>query len=224
MDGWKNDNGIGSPPTRSLQIPATLMDELYNCSNKVAMIAFTSHKGITVASIADDIIACVKRNHSIAPDDDEAVEFFNVEIIFQMFENLFRGIDILVKMIGIGTLLCGAIGVSNIMLVAIKERTVEIGIRRAIGAKPRDILSQILSESVIITILAGLSGIIVAVAILAVAEPMIQNSTQSNATFQVPFATAVAAAAILALLGALAGIAPAMRALAIKPVDAMRDE
>ena len=127
-------------------------------------------------------------------------------------------------MIGTGTLLSGAIGVSNIMLVAIRERTSEIGIRRAIGARPRDILSQILCESFIITILAGLSGIVLAVLVLAAAEPIIQNAAQSEASFQVSFGTATGAAVVLTVLGVLAGIAPAMRALAIKPVDAMRDE
>ena len=161
---------------------------------------------------------------SIHPNDKEAVEFFSLEILFRVFENLFRGINILVWMIGVGTLLSGAIGVSNIMLVAIRERTSEIGIRRAIGAKPRDILSQLLSESFIITFLAGLSGIVLAVLLLAAVEPAIQEATQSDTPFQVSFVIAVGAAVVLTVLGLLAGIAPAMRALAIKPIDAMREE
>ena len=224
MDNWRVDNGIGAPASRSLQIPNSLMRELYNLGNKTIAIAFTAKKGETIASLEDKITTIIKNAHSINPDDSEAIVFFNVEILFQVFENLFRGINILVWMIGTGTLLSGAIGVSNIMLVAIRERTSEIGIRRAIGARPRDILSQILCESFIITILAGLSGIVLAVLVLAAAEPIIQNAAQSEASFQVSFGTATGAAVVLTVLGVLAGIAPAMRALAIKPVDAMRDE
>ena len=224
VDNWRVDNGIGAPASRSLQIPNSLMRELYNLGNKTIAIAFTAKKGETIASLEDKITTIIKNAHSINPDDSEAIVFFNVEILFQVFENLFRGINILVWMIGTGTLLSGAIGVSNIMLVAIRERTSEIGIRRAIGARPRDILSQILCESFIITILAGLSGIVLAVLVLAAAEPIIQNAAQSEASFQVSFGTATGAAVVLTVLGVLAGIAPAMRALAIKPVDAMRDE
>ncbi len=224
VDNWRVDNGIGAPASRSLQIPNSLMRELYNLGNKTIAIAFTAKKGETIASLEDKITTIIKNAHSINPDDSEAIVFFNMEILFQVFENLFRGINILVWMIGTGTLLSGAIGVSNIMLVAIRERTSEIGIRRAIGARPRDILSQILCESFIITILAGLSGIVLAVLVLAAAEPIIQNAAQSEASFQVSFGTATGAAVVLTVLGVLAGIAPAMRALAIKPVDAMRDE
>lgn len=224
VDNWRVDNGIGVPASRSLQIPNSLMRELYNLGNKTIAIAFTAKKGETIASLEDKVTTIIKNAHSINPDDSEAIVFFNVEILFQVFENLFRGINILVWMIGTGTLLSGAIGVSNIMLVAIRERTSEIGIRRAIGARPRDILSQILCESFIITILAGLSGIVLAVLVLAAAEPIIQNAAQSEASFQVSFGTATGAAVVLTVLGVLAGIAPAMRALAIKPVDAMRDE
>ena len=219
-----NDNSIGASPGYALQIPNSLMREIYNLGNKTSAIAFTSKDGITVESLEKQITSIVKRAHSIHPDDKEAVEFFSLEILFRVFENLFRGINILVWMIGIGTLLSGAIGVSNIMLVAIRERTSEIGIRRAIGAKPRDILSQILSESFIITFLAGLSGIVLAVLLLAAVEPAIQEATLSDAPFQVSFGIAVGAAVVLTVLGLLAGIAPAMRALAIKPIDAMREE
>lgn len=224
VDNWKNDSGMGVSPAYALQIPNSLLREIYNLGNKTDAITFTTKDGVTVESVEKKITSIVKRAHSIHPDDKEAVEFFSLEILFRVFENLFRGINILVWMIGIGTLLSGAIGVSNIMLVAIRERTSEIGIRRAIGAKPRDILSQILSESFIITFLAGLSGIVLAVLLLAAVEPGIQEATQSDTPFQVSFGIAVGAALVLTVLGLLAGIAPAMRALAIKPIDAMREE
>ena len=125
---------------------------------------------------------------------------------------------------GIGTLLAGAIGVSNIMMVTVKERTTEIGIRRAIGATPKSILSQIIAESIVLTLVAGMSGILFAVAILQMVE--LGNTTDGIllAHFQVPFNVALAAVFLVSLLGALAGMPPALRAMSIKPVDAMRDE
>jgi putative ABC transport system permease protein len=144
--------------------------------------------------------------------------------MFSMVDNLFAGINILVWMVGLGTLLAGAIGVSNIMMVTVKERTTEIGIRRAIGARPRDILQQILAESMVLTTLAGLCGISFGVLVLQVAETGINSSNGSDAHFQVTFWLAIGTCALLIALGMLAGLAPAYRAMAIKPIEAIRDE
>jgi putative ABC transport system permease protein len=165
----------------------------------------------------------LKRVHVIHPEDTKAVLKLNTEAIFSMIDNLFRGVSILVWMIGLGTLLAGAIGVSNIMIVTVKERTTEIGIRRAIGATPLDILSMVMSESVVLTLLSGMSGITLAVLIL---QGMEVGFSESNpeAQFQISFGVAIGAASLLALLGLIAGLAPALRAMKIKPVDAMREE
>lgn len=220
----KSNIGIGGQPAESVMVPYNVMRNIYNLGNRVGLIAFTAKKGVTVSSLEKPIRQYVSRTHDIAPDDRGAVEFFNAETIFQMFSNLFRGINILVWLIGVGTVASGVIGVSNIMLVSIRERTVELGIRRAIGAKPRDILAQILTESEIMTLLAGFSGIVAAVAVLGIAEPIIQRSAETTAAFQIPFAMALCIVIALLALGILAGVFPALRALAIKPVDAMRDE
>ena len=138
-------------------------------------------------------------------------------------DNLFIGIDILIWMVGLGTLLAGAIGVSNIMMVTVKERTTEIGIRRAIGARPRDILQQILSESMVLTTLSGMLGIAFAVAVLQLTETLLA-ANGTDAHFQVSFGLAVGTCALLVTVGMLAGLAPAYRAMSIKPIDAIRDE
>lgn len=109
------------------------------------------------------------------------------------------------------------------MVVTVKERTTEIGIRRAIGATPTDILTMIMSESIVLTLVAGLSGMTFAVMVLQMVENALQDDT-SGATFQISFGIAIGAATLLALLGVLAGLAPTIRAMAIKPVDAIRDE
>lgn len=143
--------------------------------------------------------------------------------MFSMVDNLFSGIRILGWMVGLGTLLAGAIGVSNIMMVTVKERTTEIGIRRAIGARPNDILSQILSESMVLTILAGMAGISFAVFLLNLTE-MGTSTPTSPTEFQISFWQAIGACALLLILGLLAGLTPAYRAMSIKPIEAIRDE
>ena len=161
--------------------------------------------------------------HYIAPNDKQALMYLNAEAMFSMVDNLFTGINILVWMVGLGTLLAGAIGVSNIMMVTVKERTTEIGIRRAIGARPKDILQQILSESMVLTTIAGMCGISFAVMVLQLVE-MGANADGGDVRFQVTFGLAIGTCALLIALGMLAGLAPAYRAMAIKPIEAIRDE
>ena len=143
--------------------------------------------------------------------------------MFGMMDNLFSGIKILGWMVGLGTLLAGAIGVSNIMMVTVKERTTEIGIRRAIGAKPNDILQQILSESMVLTVIAGMTGISFSVFLLNIIESA-ASSPGEPAHFQISFWGAIGACVLLLVLGILAGLAPAFRAMAVKPIEAIRDE
>ena len=168
-----------------------------------------------------DVIA---RAHHIDPTDEKGITEFNTEVMYGMVDSLFAGVNFLVWLVGIGTLLAGAIGVSNIMMVTVRERTTEIGIRRAIGATPRTILGQIIAESIILIAVAGMSGILFAVIILQLAEMSTTTDGFTAAHFQVNFWTAVGAVIMLSFLGVLAGLAPALRAMSIKPVDAMRDE
>ena len=137
---------------------------------------------------------------------------------------MFKGVNFLIWLVGLGTLLAGAIGVSNIMMVTVRERTTEIGIRRAIGATPKMILSQIISESILLTLVAGMSGILFGVMILQMLEVANTEDGIVNTHFQVGFWTAILAAVVVCTVGVLAGLAPAARAMSIKPVDAMRDE
>ena len=177
-----------------------------------------------MSSVIPRIRSIIQRAHSISPDDNQAVQLINTQLIFGIVDNLFKGINFLIWLIGLGTLLAGVIGVSNIMMVSVKERTTEIGIRRAIGATPRQILGQIISESIVLTLTAGMIGIVVSVLILAGVELAMTEDGILKAAFQVPFGTAATAALLLTLLGVLAGLMPAARAMQIKPVDAMRDE
>ena len=208
----------------SVIVPITLMQETYGLGDAVHLISVTGKPGVVMSDVASVMRAVIGRAHRVDPTDEKAITVFNTEVMFGMVDSLFTGVNFLIWLVGIGTLLAGAIGVSNIMMVTVRERTTEIGIRRAIGATPRTILGQIVAESILLTAVAGMSGILFAVAILQLLE--MANTTDGivAAHFQVGFWTAAGAVVLLALLGVLAGLAPAVRAMAIKPVDAMRDE
>lgn len=215
---------IHGQPGQSIAIPFSQMRQAYNYGNEVHVMAVTAKKGVVMSSLMERIRETIARPHYIDPTDEQGVTVFNTEVLFQMLDNLFKGVNFLIWLVGLGTLLAGAIGVSNIMMVTVRERTTEIGIRRAIGATPRMILSQIISESIVLTLVAGMSGILFAVGILQMLE--LANTEDGIVTthFQVNFWTAVFAALAVSVMGVLAGLAPAARAMSIKPVDAMRDE
>lgn len=215
---------INGEASESIVIPYTTMQQTYNLGRYIDMVCITAKPGVKVSELQSDIETVVKRTHLIAPDDKQAVMFLNTEAMFSMVDNLLAGINWLVIIVGIGTLLAGAIGVSNIMMVTVKERTTEIGIRRAIGAHPRDILQQVLSESMVLTTIAGLAGVSFAVLVLQSVEIMVNANATTPIIFQISFWTAIGATLLLLTLGMLAGLAPAFRAMAIKPIEAIRDE
>ena len=215
---------FGAEAGTTVILPLTLMQQTYNRGNTVDMIAVTGRPGVVMSKLTDRIRTTIARAHLVDPTDEKAVTVFNTEILFQLLDNLFRGVNFLIWLVGLGTLLAGAIGVSNIMMVTVRERTTEIGIRRAIGATPRTILSQIILESVVLTTVAGMSGILVAVGLLEILEKANTEDGIVSAHFQVDFWTAIMAVAVIGVMGIMAGLAPAWRAMSIKPVDAMRDE
>ena len=219
--GGMNFNGRAE---EKITLPLTLVQQTYNRGNEVDMIAVTGRRGVVMSRLAPHIRETIARAHFIDPKDEQGVMVFNTEVLFQLLDSLFRGVNFLIWLVGLGTLLAGAIGVSNIMMVTVRERTTEIGIRRAIGATPRMILSQIISESIVLTLVAGMSGILFGVFILQMLELGNTEDGILTARFQIGFWTALLAAFAVSLMGMLAGLAPAARAMSIKPVDAMRDE
>ena len=223
MSSSEGDMNIQGRASEAVTLPFTTMQQAYNLGGQIDVVCFTAKQGVKVSELQPKMEQIIKAAHYIAPNDKQAVMYLNAEAMFSMVDNLFNGINILVWMVGLGTLLAGAIGVSNIMMVTVKERTTEIGIRRAIGARPKDILQQILSESMVLTTFAGMFGISFAVMILQVAD-MLASSNGGDSHFQVSFGLAVGTCALLAALGMLAGLAPAYRAMAIKPIEAIRDE
>lgn len=215
---------INGRTEESVTVPITLVQKAYKRGDGIDLICMTVRRGTSVSKISDKVRQVIGHAHNVSPEDEKAITIINTEVMFSMMDSLFSGVNFLVWLVGIGTLLAGAIGVSNIMMVTVRERTTEIGIRRAIGATPAKILAQIIAESIILTTVAGMSGILFAVVILQMLE--VGNTTDGivAAHFQVQFWTALGAVALLSVLGVLAGLAPAARAMSIKPVDAMRDE
>ncbi|MBQ0044569.1 MAG: ABC transporter permease [Bacteroidales bacterium] len=220
VDTNSGNISINGSADETVSIPLTLAQQIYHRGDNVDLICMIGKDGVKMSSLEQRIRKIVAREHLFDETDKPAVYVLNAEEIFTLVDNIFRGVDMLIWLIGLGTLLAGAIGVSNIMMVTVKERTVEIGIRRAIGATPSDILGQIMTESVLLTMVSGLSSIVFTVGILAAVEAGVNDGTP----FQIGFGLAVGAALLLTVLGLAAGLAPAMRAMHIKPVDAMRDE
>ena len=211
----------------SVLLPFTTMQQVYALGDKIYFFAMVADDDVPISEIEEDIKHFIKERHDIAPTDDDAINSFNLSEIFNAFKGLFFGIHLLIWIVGLGTLLSGVIGVSNIMLVTVKERTREIGVRRALGAKPKDIIGQVLSESLLLTTLAGLVGLCIGVGIMAIVAMITSNMPSDNAMFQDPnlgFGAAVAATVIVIISGLLAGVLPAWRAIQIKAIDAIREE
>lgn len=220
-DGNMNVNGNDQ---QAIFMPLSLVQQIYNRGESIDLICVTGRPGVKMSDITDRIRTVIALDHHVDPKDEKGVMVFNTEMMFSIVDNMFTGINLLIWLVGIGTLLAGAIGVSNIMMVTVRERTVEIGIRRAIGATPRMILSQIIQESILLTSVAGMSGILFVVLVLQELEMANTTDGVVSAHFQISFWTAIGAVVLLSVLGVLAGLAPAIRAMKVKPVDAMRDE
>ena len=219
VDVSSSNLSINGNASQAVMVPFSVAAQLYKRGNTVDLICVTGKPGVKMSKLEPKLRSIMAREHLFDPTDDQAMMVLNTEQVFSIVDNLFRGVNFLIWLVGIGTLLAGAVGVSNIMMVTVRERTVEIGIRRAIGAVPRDILSQIIWESVVLTLTAGSAGIVFSVLVLNMIEVIGKLDS-----FQIHFWTAILAALLLTVLGVLAGLAPALRAMKVKPVDAMRDE
>lgn len=215
---------IGGKTEETVVLPFSTMQQAFNQGNKVHFIAVTALPGIKVKVIQDKISEVLRRQHDIAPTDKTALTSMNIEDQFTMFLYLGLGIGFLIWFVGMGTLIAGGIGVSNIMLVTVRERTKEIGIRRALGATPRNIISQILTESIVLTIIAGMSGLMLGVGLLQLVGYFLSQGDQFFKDPQISFTVGVSAFFILLIIGTLAGFIPANRAMSIKPIEAIREE
>ena len=222
--GQKSDASIGGRVDDAFIMPLTTLQVSMNKGNVVHFVVFTAKHGCSPDEIMPSIRRILSNRHYIHPEDENAFWVFDVTDMFNMIDNLFTGISLLALFVGFGSLLAGIIGVGNIMWIIVRERTQEFGIRRAIGAKPADITVQVLSESVVLTLVAGVAGVCFATLILAIMDKVTAHPVLGIAGFQNSFYTACAVVVIFLILGTLAGTIPAIKAMRIKPIEAMRDK
>ncbi len=213
----------GREAGEKVQIPFKTFQQAFNYGDIVGWYAIMASKGVPATKAEDMALALLRERHKVAPDDAIAIGHWNMEKEFNKLNGLFAGISGLVWIVGTGTLLAGIIGVSNIMLIVVKERTKEIGIRRAIGAPPGHIVRQLILESVFLTTIAGYVGLILSIALMEGVSSMLASDDSSMFTNPtIDLNVALTALAILIGAGALAGLIPARKAIAIPPVEALR--
>jgi len=208
-----------------LHIPFTTFQKVYNQGDNIGWITVTGEQGFDIRQIEKDVKLALKNLNYVHPDDNRAFGSFNLGELFDRFEGFLKGMQFLTWFVGIATLIAGVFAIGNILLITVKERTKEIGIRRAIGATPFEIKRQIVLESIFLTIIAGIFGIISGGWILIAMDYAYGSGPDSiliNASVSI-FVVFIAVI-ILVLFGTLIGLIPANRATSIKPIDALREE
>ncbi|MRX66819.1 putative ABC transport system permease protein [Flavobacterium resistens] len=224
----KQQGGNAEQEQKNIFIPFTTFQQAFNYGDKVGWMAITAKDETSITDLKPKILEIIKALHSINPADDRAVGNFDLYEQFNKVQSLFNILKIIAYFVGTLVLISGVIGISNIMLIVVKERTKEIGIRRALGATPAAIRGQILSESIFLTIISGMLGIAVATGIIAILNMILDSMPpDSNTMFASPSVDlGVVFVALLILVGSglLAGFIPAQTAINVKPVDALRTE
>jgi putative ABC transport system permease protein len=211
--------------TQTIYVPFTTFQHAFNYGDRVGWFAITSRPDLPASVAEQRVLRVLKERHRVAPDDERAFGHYNVEQEFRKVEGLFTGIGALIWIVGSGTLAAGVIGVSNIMLVIVRERTKEIGIRRAVGAPPWSIMGQIMVEAVVLTAIAGYLGLILGMLGMDGVALLLDRAGGDAEFFRNPrvdLSTAVRALVVLVVSGTLAGVIPAQRALSVRPVEALR--
>jgi len=205
--------------------PFSTFQATFNQYNQVQLLALSTRDGVPVQMLSDKVRLLLAQKHHFNPDDARALRLDNTEEERKRFTGLFNGIRLFVTVIGVLTLVAGVVGVSNIMLIIVQERTREIGVRKALGATPWSIVSLILQEAIVITGVSGGLGLLASVGLIAAAQYGIEKSGAELPYFDRPEvnpSVAVTAVVLLVLAGALAGLIPAMKAANIKPIEALR--
>lgn len=208
-----------------IYIPQDTFQKMFGASNRIAAIWLRPQAGVNGFELEKKVVELMQRRHSVSPEDRRAIRSFNMAEPAQRINGLFFGINAFIWFVGMGTLMAGVIGVSNIMIITVKERTREIGIRKALGATPVSIVSTLLLESILVTALAGYAGLVMGVGLIELVSFAL-NSVGAQLPFfknpEINFQVAITAIVLLVVVGALAGLMPALRAAKIMPIEAMR--
>lgn len=223
----KGSNGDPEEMQKEIYVPFTAFSQAFNMGDIVGWMAITAKDGYSITNLKEQIFDVIKTRHTINPKDDRAVGNFDLFQEYTKLTGLFSALNFVAYFVGILVLLSGIIGISNIMLIVVKERTKEIGIRRALGATPWSIRAQILLESIFLTIVSGMAGIVLATAVLWFVNYQLDGMDTSEMMFinpSVNIGVVFIALTILIVSGLLAGLIPAQNAIKIKPVEALRTE
>jgi putative ABC transport system permease protein len=209
----------------SMFVPLSTAQRAFNQRGMVTWATVALEPEAPTADVEKEMVSRLRKRHRVHPDDPQAIRSFNLAAEFRRLTNMFFGIRVFVWFVGIATLLAGVLGVGNILLITVKERTQELGIRKALGATPKSIVRMVVAESLVLTSLAGYAGIIVGVALLEVASRVTANMPQAPLNDpEVDLKVVLGSGAILLLGGFLAAIMPARHAARLHPVEALRAE
>jgi putative ABC transport system permease protein len=224
----KQTGGNAEEEQKNIFVPFTTFQQAFNYGDKVGWMALTAKDEVSITDLKPKILDQMKVLHYIHPKDDRAIGNFDMYEQFGKVQSLFDILNFIAYFVGSLVLISGVIGISNIMLIVVKERTKEIGIRRALGATPGAIRGQILSESIFLTIISGMFGVAVATGVVAVLNMFLDSMPAGNNTMfanpSVDLRVVFVALLILIGSGLLAGFIPAQTAISVKPVDALRTE
>ena len=220
------ESSAGMDQAQRIYIPFSTFQTIFNPDRKVTLFAVTTAAGRSGKALEDDIIKFVKQRQSVHPDDNQAYFVHNQEEQHRSVANLFLAIKIFIWMVGMGTLTAGIVGVSNIMIIIVRERTREIGVRKALGATPASVVGMILQESIFITLVAGYLGLFLGIVLLEsinYALVALGADMQFFSRPEVDLRVALSALTVLVVAGALAGLVPALKAARVKPAEALRN-
>ena len=220
-------NGNVEEAQKQIFVPFTAFSQAFNRGNNVGWMAITAQDGSSITQLKSKVFEIIKSRHSIHPEDERAIGNFDLYEEFSKINGLFVALKGVAYFVGVLVLLSGIIGISNIMLIVVKERTNEIGVRRALGATPWAIRGQILTESIFLTIISGMAGIALATGVIALINIALSGMDTSEMMFANPsvdLGVVMIALGILVVSGLLAGLIPAQNAIKVKPVDALRTE
>jgi putative ABC transport system permease protein len=208
-------------------IPQSTFQKVFGGGERIDSIWLRPLPGVDGFDLEKRVVELIKRRHGVSPDDRRAVSSFNMAEPAQRVNGLFIGINVFIWFVGLGTLTAGIVGISNIMIITVKERTREIGIRKALGATPFAIVSTLLLESTLVTAFAGYLGLVCGVGLLELIAFGLRTAGAQLPYFMNPevnFQVAMTAIALLIVVGLLAGLVPSLRAAKITPIEAMRAE
>ncbi|WP_372744609.1 ABC transporter permease [Lutibacter sp.] len=224
--GMYKESQIGSGgPQGNIHIPFTTFQQVYNRGDSVGWMMITGQPGFDITQIEADVKLLLRNLHKVHPEDNRAFGSFNLGKEIKKVTGFLTGMQFLTWFVGIATLIAGVFAIGNILLITVKERTKEIGIRRALGAKPWEIKRQIIMESVFLTSVAGALGIIFGGLVLMIIDATLGKGEEpalTNPTVDIP--VILIAAATLVILGTLIGLIPAQTAVSIRPIEALREE